>query len=391
MASVRRQKGSKFWIGCFRRPDGRPTNRSTRSTDRKTALRIAEGWEEVSRQRTTETKARQVISDLYRQVNGRGLASPSVACYRDQWLTRKKTEVRPRTLDQYRSVMASFVTFLGTRAGEPLHYIEVADIARWRDELAARTSAKNANNKLKVLRCFFQSAWRDGLNLDNPAAKLKILRAEPSKRRPFTADEIRALLRVATGEWRGIILTALYTGQRLADVVSLNWTHLDLEAGVVRFTTSKTGRNQVIPLAPPVLAYITEQPGTDDPQAPLFPQAWAIVQRHGRTGALSAQFHELMSKAGLVEPRPVRHVPTTGKGRSGARTSSPLSFHSLRHTTTTMLKMSGVPEATVRDIVGHDSELVSRLYTHVSEDAKRLAIVQLPDFSSQSASESIAT
>ena len=250
MASVRRQKGSKFWIGCFRRPDGRPTNRSTRSTDRKTALRIAEGWEEVSRQRTTETKARQVISDLYRQVNGRGLASPSVACYRDQWLTRKKTEVRPRTLDQYRSVMASFVTFLGTRAGEPLHYIEVADIARWRDELAERTSAKNANNKLKVLRCFFQSAWRDGLNLDNPAAKLKILRAEPSKRRPFTADEIRALLRVATGEWRGIILTALYTGQRLADVVSLNWTHLDLEAGVVRFTTSKTGRNQVIPLAP---------------------------------------------------------------------------------------------------------------------------------------------
>ena len=268
MASLRRQPGSKFWIACFRRPDGRPTCRSTRCTDRKTALRIAQGWEEVAQQRTTEAQTRKVVADLYRQVTGRELVTPAVASYRDQWLGRKKTEVRPRSLDQYRSVMASFVAFLGTRAAEPLQYIEVADVARWRDELATRTSAKNANNQLKVLRCFFQSAWRDGLNLDNPAAKLKILRTEPSKRRPFTTDELRALFRVAAGEWRGIILFGVYTGQRLSDLVSLNWTHLDLEAGVVRFTTSKTGRHQVIPLAPPVLAYITEQPGTDDPEAP---------------------------------------------------------------------------------------------------------------------------
>ena len=154
----------------------------------------------------------------------------------------------------------------------------------------------------------------------------------------------------------------------------------------MRFTTSKTGRHQVIPLAPPVLAYITEQSVTDDPQAPLFPQAWAIVQRHGRTSALSNQFHELLAKAGLVESRPARHVATTGKGRSGARTPSPLSFHSLRHTTTSMLKMSGVPEAVVRDIIGHDSELVSRLYTHVGDDMKRQAIVHLPDFSAQPSS-----
>jgi hypothetical protein len=36
-----------------------------------------------------------------------------------------------------------------------------------------------------------------------------------------------------------------------------------------------------------------------------------------------------------------------------------------------------VPAAVVQDIIGHDSEYVSRLYTHIGEDAKRVAMEQL--------------
>jgi integrase len=351
------------------------------------ALRIAQSWEEVAETRATETQARKVVSDIYRQVSGRNLLIPSFESYRDQWLQRKQAEVKPVTYAHYKSVAAAFVHFLGTRAAEPIHYVETADVARWRDELANRTSAKNANNRLKVLRCLFQSAWRDGISLDNPAAKVRTLRAEPSARRAFTQDELRAIFRVATGEWRGIILFGLYTGQRLADIVKLTWANFDPEAGVVRFTTNKTGRHQAIPLAPPVLTYISELAVSDDPEAPIFPQAWATVQRQGRTASLSNQFHGIMASAGLVEARPTRHVATTNTGRAVTRAANPLSFHSLRHTTTSMLKMSGVPEAVVRDIIGHDSELISRLYTHVGDDMKRQAIVHLPDFTAQPASQ----
>ena len=55
-----------------------------------------------------------------------------------------------------------------------------------------------------------------------------------------------------------------------------------------------------------------------------------------------------------------------------------LSFHCLRHNTTSWLKKAGVPESVVRDIIGHESELVSRQYTHVDDATKRNAIRHLP-------------
>lgn len=61
------------------------------------------------------------------------------------------------------------------------------------------------------------------------------------------------------------------------------------------------------------------------------------------------------------------------------RTVSPLPFHSLRHTATTLLKTAGVPESVVRDIIGHESELVSRKYTHTDDGTKKEAIAKLPD------------
>jgi integrase len=67
-------------------------------------------------------------------------------------------------------------------------------------------------------------------------------------------------------------------------------------------------------------------------------------------------------------------------GRTGKRVLSPLSFHSLRHTTTSMLKASGAPESIVRDIIGHESAAVSRQYTHVEPAAKRDAMSKMPSF-----------
>jgi len=69
----------------------------------------------------------------------------------------------------------------------------------------------------------------------------------------------------------------------------------------------------------------------------------------------------------------------TGKGRDVARERNRLSFHSLRHTATLLLKAAGVSEAVARDIIGHESAEISRHYTHVDEDSKRKAIALLPD------------
>jgi integrase len=83
----------------------------------------------------------------------------------------------------------------------------------------------------------------------------------------------------------------------------------------------------------------------------------------------------------------VRPVPPPGGGKGKAAIQSFLSrsetcplfnfsFRFLRHTATTLLKMCGAAEATVREFGGH-SATVSRLYTHVEERHKREALAKL--------------
>jgi hypothetical protein len=84
-------------------------------------------------------------------------------------------------------------------------------------------------------------------------------------RRPFKLTELQSLFRAASGEWPGLILFGLYTGQRLGDIAL---------------------------------------PVTDDARAPLFPKAFQTVSvQCDRVGTLSNQFYEVMVEAGLVPAR----------------------------------------------------------------------------------------
>lgn len=378
MAYLRHLPKSPFWIAGFTLPDGTRTQRSTKMTDRKSAMKLALQWEDASRLRITEAQARRVLSDIHAQIHGTPLDSPSVADYVAQWLGRKQGETAAITHLGYKYATDEFKNFLGDRADQPIHYVTPAQIAAWRDAAAKKATPQTANKKLKYIRVLFQSAWRDGLLTENPASKVQALKTEEGNRRAFTLPELKALLRVASTEWRGLILAGLYTGQRLKDIASLTWANVDIERGELRLVTSKTGRPQVIPIAKPLRAYLSELPAGDDPAAPLFPSAYRIAMRNVHMAMLSRQFHELLVSAALVAPGPQTHK-STGKGRGAPRERNAISFHSLRHTATSLLKAAGVSEAVARDIIGHESAEISRHYTHVDEEAKRAAVDKLPD------------
>jgi len=378
MSAVRRKPRSPFWFGCFTLPDGRRTQRSTKTPNRREALKIASEWEEAARRRLTEAQARHVLSDIHELIHGSPLASPTVADYVTQWLGRKQGEISGVSFKLYGHAVTEFKTWLGDKAAQPIHYVTPALIATWRDKAAAKSTPRTANNKLKVIRNLFQTAWRDGLITENPAAKVQTLKTVEGNRRPFTLDELKILLGVASPEWRGMILAALYTGQRLKDIASLTWANVDLERDEFRFATSKTGRRQVIPIARPLRRHLETLPAGDDPHAPLFPTAFRIATVNRDTSALSQQFHDVLVSAGLAAPRPPKWKPQ-GKGRESPRARSEVTFHSLRHTATSLLKTAGVSEAVARDIIGHESAAISRHYTHIDEASKRKAIAKLPD------------
>lgn len=381
MAYLRKKKTSPYWFACFPSPDGeRWLQRSTKSRNKAVATRIALEWERASRRGITEAQARKVLSEIHEVIHDEPLASASVSKFAKGWLARKKHEVAPTTYAVYEETVNQFLAHLRTRANGPISFVNAPMIVAYRDQVAGQTTASTANKKLRVVRNLLGAAWRDGFINENPASKVKSLKEVASARRPFTIDEIKRLLSVANTEWKGLILAGLYTGQRLGDLVRMTWAQIDLDKGEVLLRTQKTGRAMVLPLAKPLREHLLSLPSSDKPSDPVFAKAAGVYARTGRVGNLSNKFRKLLADAGLVERKSHQKKPD-GKGRAAKRGASSLTFHSLRHTATSMLKNAGVSEAVARDIIGHESGTISRLYTHVDEESKRAAMAKLPEIS----------
>ncbi len=372
MASIWRHPKSKFWYARFARPDGTYTNRSTKKTDRTEAKKVAQAYEDVARRRSSEAQVRRVMSDLFQQMSGSPIASENIDDYFNRWLGRKAVEAEPRTVEKYRNVVQRFLAWQGPQANRDLGYLSVSEIAAFRDSVAKRVRAATVNVYLKCLRTALQDAWREGLIIENPAAKVDAIKRKDSfERRPFTLAELKILVGVATGEWRGIILCGLYTGARLTDVAGLTWQNVDLDRNEIRFVTAKTGRRQILPIAKPLRQWIEDLEATDDPKQPLFPASAKCT-----ASALSKQFYGVLEAAALV---PKRDRDTVGTGRDVRRDYSEVSFHSLRHTATSLLKNAGVSDVVAREIIGHDTAAASRVYSHLEQDTLKEALDKMPD------------
>jgi integrase len=385
--SIHKQQGKPFWFCAYTMYDAetgtsRRVFRTTKTSNKKQAAEICQSWRnaaERARHGTLSVDAARAIiaqgvADIFKHGNAESMPSTSIKSWLNTWLDRKEKENASTTYARYKIIIERFAEFIGdAKCQRDLATLQARDITNFLDHEANERATSTANLSVKVLRICLGEAVRQGLLTVNPAVRVNMLKeSEESKRRPFTMAEIKRILKAANEEWRGLILFGLYLGQRLGDLAGLTWRAVNLESNEIAFKTKKTGRRIVLPLVQPLVDYLASLPSSDNPNAPIFPKA-----KTKSTASLSNQFREILVDAGLVEPRDYRTATT--KGLSGARESSEISFHSLRHSAVTMLKASGLSDVFAREIVGHDSEAVSRHYTHLSTDDLRNAMKRLPD------------
>jgi integrase len=346
MATVVKQPSCRYWIAAFRDSRGRQHRRTTRETNRRRAQAVADQYERAAKGQGHPQRVRQILSEFLHEHFGGGEELPfsSVEEYCGRWLAARKTETVALTYLRYNGTISKFLDFLGPQAQRGLDEITRTQISAFRDHLLSKSAAGTVNIDLKVIRRIFRAARTDGYLLQDPAESVKAVKnRDASERRPFTLEELRAVLAVANDEWRSLIMFGLYTGQRLSDLAALTWNSIDLERDEIRLTTRKTGKALLIPMAAPLHKHLLGLPAADNPKAPVHPNAFEILgTQEGRVGTLSNQFSELMVAAGLRQPYQNR-----GTGRSGKRTRSELTFHSLRHTAVSLLKDAGIPDAVV--------------------------------------------
>ncbi|NBS20055.1 MAG: hypothetical protein EBS74_09800, partial [Flavobacteriia bacterium] len=101
MASLWKRPRSKFWYACFTAADGRQLKRSTKTTDRKKALKIAVEFESAAQSKKTRGQLWNVLKDLHQLFAEGRLNESTFSSYSTTWLKSKKATTAKTTFAAY--------------------------------------------------------------------------------------------------------------------------------------------------------------------------------------------------------------------------------------------------------------------------------------------------
>jgi len=206
--------------------------------------------------------------------------------------------------------------------------------------------------------------------------KLRRLEEPRDAGRALSVEEEQSLLSAAAKNRSPVILPfvkiALLTGLRLGEIRKLTWDRIDLENRTLTVGKAKTkaGTGRQIPMHAELHRTFSQHAAwlARKLEKPLEP-SWHVFPR--------------MNRRRPVDPiRPVGAVKSAWESVRETAGVSGFRFHDLRHTALTHLAEAGVPEETLKSIMGHMSRAMLERYSHIRMAAKRTAIdgLSLPDF-----------
>ena len=186
-------------------------------------------------------------------------------------------------------------------------------------------------------------------------------------------------------EIRVIYTIGRFTGQRLKDCVLLQWQNIDMLRRRVWVKQFKTCKEVTIPIAQELYDALLEAEKWKCNQY-VTPKCAA---RYNRTNAEGKNVGNNLINIDVL--RPIRWIglePSVSvPGRKKKMTI--YGFHSLRHSFASFCAEAGVPKAVLLSILGTDSKIADKYYTHVSEDSQWKAIEAISSRPSTSSHEII--
>jgi integrase len=305
---------------------------------------------------------------VLQSVNGEGLHVFTVEQWFDHFVKQKRKSRSAKTAARHEQMMREFIKFLGHRARLNVAAVTSKDIADFRDHRQSLGLAPaTVNLDITILSSAFNSAWKQGHVSVNPCSAIEPLKDKVQRKQVFTPEQVSALVKTAEGDWKGLILVAFYTGARLNDCANLRWRDLDLVSHkTIRFEEGKSGGEVVTVIHPALEDYILSLPAPKSDDAFLFP---SLARRN--VSPLSKYFRAIMEEA-RIEQRVIRE-----RSKSG-RSVNALSFHSLRHSFSSILANAGIREELRMALTGHTTRAIHQRYTHHELAALRDAVAVLP-------------
>ena len=98
MAFLWKHPQSKYFMARFIDASGKRRNRSTRSTQKKEAQKIADTFEKAAQKNNTIRQLRKVVSELHKEISGEEIPAQTVKEFSNLWLTLKRKRHTPEEI-----------------------------------------------------------------------------------------------------------------------------------------------------------------------------------------------------------------------------------------------------------------------------------------------------
>ena len=315
----------------------------------------------------------------------------------------------PHTVSEqlaYKTTYDEFVEYVSA----PGKHTVITSIAELSNDIAEEYAAymrtipqavDTHNRKIKRLRKIFDclSDYYSGNNPFKSKTLLRSTREEQdtvARRQAFTKEQEQQLRDVLADdqykvmnkpEIRVIYYLGMFTGQRLKDCVLLQWQNIDMDRKRIYVKQFKTGKEVTIPMAEELFQVLTEALEWREDQyvCPKSAARYNKQNREGKNVGNNLVNIDVLRVIRWIGLEPSISVP----GRNKKMTV--YGFHSLRHSFASFCAEAGVPKAVLLSILGTDSDIADKYYTHVGEDAQQLAITAISDIrNGKSAQEKVS-
>ena len=372
MATVFKRPGSPFWFACYANQNGKTVRRTTKTADKTTATRMALEWEELERAakagRATVTTFQKVVSDISNRTIGEGLYSKTIREYLTEWLVTIRNRTTLATRERYETTVRQFLKALDHIANQPLRSLTPRHVEFFLNtRLDSGVAPKTAIVDIKTLGSALRSAEINGFIDKNPVPAVKLPKSVSSQREVFSMNEIAKLVNAAPNrDWKTLIYLGAFTGARMGDCIDLTWDNIDADNAMISYTQKKTGKDVILPVHRDLLHHLhaLSESGTLGPLC----RSLAKKKQSGNHG-LSEGFKRIVVRAGLD----LRIVKGKGPRNFARRT-----FHSLRHTFSSVLANQGVSEEMRMKLTGHSSREMHQRYSHHNNGALQKAMDSMP-------------
>ncbi len=349
--SLDKDRLSPYWYVTFEGADGRRRRRSTKVPVKGG---LVDGVRVTARLARQEAYQRGVQIAIASEMEYEAENNTTVREWCDSFISQHSRCISERSANNARTAYKFFYAYLGKRADQPIRFITKQDakgfVLHRRESVRNKTVAKDVT----ALSQAFREAVEAEVISKNPFAGLSIPQdraGEKLHKEAFSMEEIRYMIDKFPPVWSSAVRCSFETwGQRLGDILRLDWSQFDWVNRVVNFVTGKTARRLRQPM-----------------REGFYQWAHARWQEEGcpATGLLHGSLLALGDGASfqfglLLRTHGIGVLQGSYGGRRRIMNSK--TFHSIRATVATELHASGVSTSMAMELVGHESQEVHSVY-----------------------------